>query len=418
MRILIAGAGISGLTAALSLQAAGFRPVVFEAVASPAPLGVGINVLPHAMRELTELGLLEPLRSAGVEIDDLRYLTAYGREIWREARGMAAGYAWPQVAVHRGRLQMLLLQAVRERLGPDAVRFGRALVDVELRDRRVSARFASRAGTGEEVEEADLLIGADGIHSALRRKFYPHEGRPRWNGVTLYRSTVRLPRFDPGPAMIWAGHSRQKFVAYPIERDAASGEVLLNWICDLKGAEGLTPAKEDWNRRSDGRSILEHFAGWRWPGVDVPAIIAGAGEIFEFPMVDRDPLPNWTFGRTTLIGDAAHPMYPIGSNGATQGIIDGRALAYHLASHAAPEAGLAAYEADRREATSRIVLMNRAQGPDKVMDLAQARAPDPADDLDASLPMAERAAVAAEYKRIAGFDPVQLGRRSSYTVRR
>jgi 5-methylphenazine-1-carboxylate 1-monooxygenase len=416
MRILIIGAGIGGLTAALSLHAAGFRPIVLEAVANPAPLGVGINLLPHAIRELTELGLLGDLQRIGVDMRALVYLTRYGREIWREPRGLEAGYAWPQIAVHRGRLQMLLLEKVQERLGFDAIRFDHALTDLELHDRGVTAHFAGRQGVARGSETTDLLIAADGIHSAVRRKFYPGEGMPRWNQVTLWRSTVQLPSYPLQGTMLWSGHSRQKFVAYPIEQDPQSGETLLNWICDLKAEDGETPAKEDWNRRGDPQDILGPFADWRWPGIDVPAIIGAASGVYEFPMVDRDPLPRWTFGRATLIGDAAHPMYPIGSNGATQAIIDARALAFHLRRSSSLDAGLAAYEAERRDATSRIVLMNRAQGPDKVMDLAEARAPEPGDDLDALLPMSERAAIAAEYKRVAGFDPAALNAKQSYSI--
>jgi 2-polyprenyl-6-methoxyphenol hydroxylase-like FAD-dependent oxidoreductase len=415
MRILIAGAGIAGLTAALSLHAVGFKPVVFEAVTKPAPLGVGINVLPHAMREFAALGLLDDMRRLGVEIQELRYLTRYGREIWREPRGMAAGYAWPQIAIHRGELQMLLLAKVIERLGPDAVRFDCSLADLELNDGSVTAHFSSRTGGPVEAETADLLIAADGIHSAVRRKFYPDEGMPKWNRVTLWRSTVWLPHFAMGPSMLWAGHSCQKFVAYPIQHDPETGETLLNWICDLKAKSGDTPGKEDWNKRGEPEDILSPFADWRWPGIDVPEIIRSASSIYEFPMVDRDPIPRWSFGRVTLIGDAAHPMYPIGSNGATQAVIDARALAYHVRTAASVDAALAAYEAERREATSRIVLMNRAQGPDRVMDLAQERAPNPDDDLDARLPMAERAAIAADYKKVAGFDPAALNAKASYT---
>jgi 2-polyprenyl-6-methoxyphenol hydroxylase-like FAD-dependent oxidoreductase len=418
MRILIVGAGIGGLTTALSLHAAGFQPVVFEAVAKPAPLGVGINVLPHAMRELSALGLLADLQRIGVDMRALVYLTRYGREIWREPRGLDAGYAWPQIAVHRGRLQMLLLETVRERLGPDAVRFDHALIDLELHEGGVTASFAGRNGATRDREVADLLIAADGIHSAVRRKFYPGEGLPKWNQVTLWRSTARLPSYPLTGTMLWSGHSRQKFVAYPIEQDPQTGETQLNWICDLKAEAGETPAREDWNRRGAPRDILGPFADWRWPGVDVPAIINAASDIYEFPMVDRDPLPRWTFGRATLMGDAAHPMYPIGSNGATQAIIDARALAFHLRRSGDIDAGLAAYEAERREATSRIVLMNRAQGPDKVMDLAEERAPQPGDDLDARLPIAERAAIAAEYKRVAGFDPAALNAKPSYSISR
>lgn len=416
MQILIVGAGIAGLTAALSLEAAGFRPTVYEAVTTPEPLGVGINLLPHAMRELTELGLLHDLRRLGVEIEELVYLTKYGREIWREPRGLAAGYNWPQVAVHRGELQMLLLERVRERLGADAVQFGHTLKDLEATDQGVTAQFVDRA-SGRPLGSAfgDVLIAADGIHSAVRRKFYPLEGMPKWNRVTLWRSTTRAPDMAGGRRMTWAGHSRQKFVSYPIRHDAATGETLLNWICDLKAETGDTPGREDWNKKGDPDVLRAAFGDWRWPGTDVPAIVGASGDIYEFPMVDRDPLPRWTFGRTTLLGDAAHPMYPIGSNGATQGIIDARVIAFHLATAPDIETALSRYEAERREATGRIVLMNRAQGPDKVMDLAEERAPTPEHDLDAALPHHERAEIAAEYKKVAGFDPAILNARRSYS---
>lgn len=419
MQVAIVGGGITGLTTALSLHAAGVACTVFEAVAEPARLGVGINLLPHAMRELTELGLLPELRAAGVAIDELVYLTRHGKPIWREARGLAAGYDWPQIAIHRGELQMLLLRAVQARLGPDAVRFGHALVGLDLAADGVVAHFADRSGAPVGSHRADVLAAADGIHSALRRKFYPDEGMPKWNGVSLYRSTSRVGKVLGGRSMLWAGHARQKFVAYPIRYDPETGETLLNWICDLKTAEAdpATPPKEDWNRTGERSDLEPRYREWRWPGVDVPELVASSGEIFVFPMVDRAPLPR-THGRATLQGDAAHPMYPIGSNGATQGIIDARAFAFHLATAPDPDAALAAYEAERRPATERIVLMNRANGPDQVMELAELRAPNREDDLDAALPMAERRAIAEEYKRIGGFDPATLNARPSYTVAR
>ena len=418
MRVIIIGGGISGLATALSLEAAGFRPVVYEAVTKPEPLGVGINLLPHAMRELTELGLLAALREAGVEIEELVYLTKDGRDIWQEPRGLAAGYRWPQIAIHRGKLQMLLLARVQERLGPDAVRFGHTLADVESSETGAVAYFVDRAsGRRLESSQGDVLIAADGIHSAVRRKFYPDEGIPKWNGVTLSRSTTLITSSPGGARMIWAGHSRQKFVAYPIGRDAATGQTLLNWICDLKGESTETPPPEDWNRKGDRAALLSAYDGWRWDEIDVPAIIRASGDIYEFPMVDRDPLPRWTFGCTTLLGDAAHPMYPVGSNGATQGVIDARVIAFHLSSAPNVETALARYEEERREATARIVLMNRAQGPDKVMDLAEERAPTREHDLDAVLPHDERAEIAAGYKKVAGFDPASLNARPSYSLK-
>ena len=416
LRIAIVGGGIVGLTAALSLARVGFKPVVYEAVHKPQPLGVGINVLPHAVREMAELGLLDKLVKLGVPITDLVYRMADGRVVWHEPRGLQAGYGWPQVAVHRGRLQMMLIEEVQAALGPDAVRFNHALADLQLTQQGATLQFVDRdSRVGVATVQADLVIGTDGIHSAVRKHFYPTEGIPKWSGVSLFRGTTVLPAGQVGTLMHWTGHSRQKFAGYPISIDPHSGEILFNWICDLRTAEPGSTPREDWNYRVERAPLLPRYQNWQWTGIDVPAIVAAASEVFEFPMVDRDPLPQWTHGRVTLAGDAAHPMYPIGSNGATQGILDARALAFHLATQPDVDAALAAYEKDRREATSRIVLTNRAHGPDKVLEIAAARAADSATDLETVFPMAERAQIAQDYKLIAGFDPQLLNARRSYT---
>jgi 5-methylphenazine-1-carboxylate 1-monooxygenase len=416
--IAIVGGGIVGLIAALSLHAAGFQPIVYESVSKPAPLGVGVNLLPHAVRELAELGLLDDLLGLGVAIEDLNYLTSTGDLVWHEPRGLVAGYNWPQIAIHRGQLQMFLLAKVRERLGAGAVRTAQELVAVHTVGQRAHARFADRATGLQTAVEADVLIGADGIHSAVRRQFYPDEGVPRWNGVTLWRSTSPVVAPMGGKAMIWAGRSSQKFVAYPIGKDPESGLDRLNWICDLKVIDEGSPPPRDWNRAGERADFLPRFADWHWAGIDVPAIIAASGPIYEFPMVDRDPLPQWTFGRVTLMGDAAHPMYPIGSNGATQGIIDARVFAWRLAGAASVEEALRWYEADRREATARIVLMNRKQGPDQVLDLAAERLEGATGALDVLLPIAEREAIARSYKTTAGFDPQLFNTSPSFSVPR
>jgi 5-methylphenazine-1-carboxylate 1-monooxygenase len=414
--IAIAGGGIVGLTAALSLHAAGFRLTVFEAVSQPAPLGVGINLLPHAVRELTELGLLDELLKLGVAIEDLNYLTAAGELVWHEPRGLLAGYNWPQIAIHRGEFQMFLLEKVRQRLGPHAVCMGQELIGVQTIGDRAHARFVDRKSGKEATVEADILIGADGIHSAVRKRFYPDEGSPRWNGITLWRSTSPVAASMGGKAMIWAGYSAQKFVAYPIGKDPETGLNRLNWICDLKVSEEDSPPVRDWNRPGDHADFLPPFADWRWQGLEVAAIVNASGPIYEFPMVDRDPLPQWTFGRVTLMGDAAHPMYPIGSNGATQGIIDARVFTWHLAKAATMEEAMQHYEADRRETTGRIVLMNRQQGPDKVLDLAKERLEEQRGTLDEVLPITERADIAQSYKLTAGFKPQDINGRASYSV--
>jgi 2-polyprenyl-6-methoxyphenol hydroxylase-like FAD-dependent oxidoreductase len=409
MQIAVIGGGIAGLTTALSLAAAGFRPTVYEAVSELKPLGVGINLLPHAVRELAELGLLDGLRAIGVEIEGLDYLMADGRAVWHEPRGLPAGYRWPQIAIHRGRLQLFLREEVQRVLGPDSIRTGHALDRLEDDAGGVGLRFRNGAAI-----RADVAIGADGIHSTLRRQLYPAEGRPKWNGVSLFRSTTRMPKGSFGPRMLWAGHTDQKFIAYPIGLDG--GEVLLNWVCDLRTGKPGDEPFEDWNRTAERDRLIPRYRDWVWDGVDIPAILAASGEVYEFPMVDRDPLPRWSFGRVTLAGDAAHPMYPIGSNGATQAIIDARALAYHIAKSPDPVTALRRYEEARRQPTSRIVLGNRAQGPDQVLELARQRAGDRSVDLDEAVPMAERAEIAAGYKRLAGFDPAVLNARESWSV--
>ncbi|MGW0811251.1 flavin-dependent oxidoreductase [Nonomuraea sp. NPDC002799] len=387
MRIVIAGAGIGGLAAALSLHAAGFEDVtVHEAAREIRPLGVGINLLPHAVRELTELGLAPDLERIGVATAELAYFNRYGTPIWSEPRGTGAGYAWPQYSVHRGRLQLLLLDAVTERLGADAVRTGSRVT-----------------GPGAE----DLLIGADGIHSAVRAHLYPGEGPPPWNGLVLWRGMTYGEPFLTGRSMIMAGDGTQKFVAYPIE----TGErTLINWIAE-QPLDGAAPDRGDWNRPADPAEIAEHFAGWSFDWLDVPGIIARTERAYEYPMVDRDPLPRWSDGRITLLGDAAHAMYPIGSNGASQAIIDARVLAHALA-----HGDLAAYEALRRPATTALQLSNRKMGPEVVMKLAHERAPGGFDDIEQVVPYEERAEIAASYKRTAGFDPAALKERPSWSV--
>jgi 2-polyprenyl-6-methoxyphenol hydroxylase-like FAD-dependent oxidoreductase len=414
MRVVIVGAGIGGLTLALSLHAAGIEAEVHEAVAELRPLGVGINLLPHAVRELTELGLGEALAELGVATEALIYANRFGQEIWREPRGRFAGYAWPQYSIHRGRLQMLLAETVRTRLGADAIRTGRAATAAETGPDGVAVRFTERAGGGTLEVRGDLAVACDGIHSALRAQAYPEEGPPIWNHRVLWRGVTEAQPFLGGATMIMAGHQDMKFVAYPIDPAAAAqGRSLINWIAELRFPDTIEWRREDWNRPGALADFLPRFEAWNFGWLDVPAVIRGASQVYEYPLVDRDPRERWTFGRTTLLGDAAHPMYPIGSNGASQAILDARTLAYNLATEPSVEAALVAYEAARRPATTRIVLANRGNGPEQVMQLAETRAPAGFSNIHDVIPPDELEATAGGYKALAGFDREALNARAS-----
>jgi len=431
MRIGIIGAGIGGLATALSLEAAGFRDItVHERTDRIRGLGVGLNLLPHAIRELTELGLRDRVEALGVAPETLVYMNRFGQRIWSEPRGLAAGYRWPQLSVHRGRLQLALRDAVVERLG-DVIRLGHRLVDVQGEDDgSETVRFAT--ADGETAASYDLVVGADGIHSALRALRYPAEGAPPWSGLTLWRGVAEAPVLVDGRTMIMAGDGEQKFVAYPLGAPE-NGRQRLNFIAEQRGAGPFESLKgrADWNRAVDPGPIAELFAEWTFDGLDVPAIIANAEEILEYPMVDRDALPRWTFGRTTLVGDAAHAMYPNGSNGGSQAVLDARTLAFQLgtavrtgatdgaggaAEGSAIDAALAAYEDARRPAMTALLAGTRATGPERVMLLAAERAPRGFARIDDVIPRTEREEIANAYKRAAGFAPSTLNERASLSV--
>jgi 2-polyprenyl-6-methoxyphenol hydroxylase-like FAD-dependent oxidoreductase len=412
MDILIAGGGIAGLTLALSLHQIGVRARIFEQAPSIRPLGVGINVQPHAVRELFELGFQAELEAIGVRTREVAYYSKKGRLIWSEPRGMFAGYNWPQFSVHRGRLQMMLHDAVIARLGPDAVVSGMTVSGFrEIGAGGVDVFLRAADGT-ERQERADILVAADGIHSAVRRQLFPNEGPPRWGGAVLWRGTTLAKPFLSGATMAMAGHEWQKFVTYPIsEPDPATGEALINWIGELKYEPGAGWNREDWNRKGDFGDFLPAFEDWRFDWLDCPALMLAGGECYEYPMVDRDPLDRWTHGRVTLMGDAAHPMYPIGSNGASQAIMDARVLTRAILDHGIGPDALEAYEADRRPPTTRIVEANRGNGPDQVMQVVEERCGGEFGDIGEVLSHSELKETASGYKKIAGFDVETLNGR-------
>jgi 5-methylphenazine-1-carboxylate 1-monooxygenase len=407
LRCVVVGAGIGGLASALSLHEAGAEVEVFDAVRQVSALGVGINLLPHAVRELDAMGLLECLDARGVSPTRLLYCTRRGQEIWQEPRGLAAGYPWPQLSIHRGVLQEVLLGAVVDRLGAGALQLGRRLVRIDGDGGEGEAAAVFDDGS---VAAADLVVAADGIHSAARRQRYPEEGPPRWNGALLWRGIAEIDPVLDGRTMIWAGHPDQKFVGYPIA-DLEGGRQAFNFVAELRRPDSDLARSEDWNRRGSLEDFLPQFEEWDFGWLDVPAIIRAAPETYLFPMVDRDPVARWTFGRSTLLGDAAHPMYPIGSNGASQAILDARVLAGCVRRHSDDlDQALARYEASRRPATGAIVEANRGLGPELPMLLVEQRAPEGFAHIADVISPQEIAEVTEGYRRTAGFSLAALQR--------
>jgi 5-methylphenazine-1-carboxylate 1-monooxygenase len=405
MTVLIAGGGIGGLTLALSLHQIGVPAKVFESVPALKPLGVGINVLPHAVRELTELGLLDRLDASGVRTSELAYFSKHGKPIWREPRGIEAGYKWPQFSIHRGTLQQILLDAATERLGAENILTSHHLGGWQETSGGVRVDFIDKAtGKSAGSHHGALLIAADGIHSAVRERLYPQEGPPIWNGRILWRGISASEAFLSGRTMIMAGHEILKFVCYPISKQPdPSGKFSINWIAERHMPPTYQWRREDYNRTAKLEEFLPWFENWRFDWLDVPGLIRNCPDAYEYPLVDRDPIPQWTFGLTTLMGDAAHPMYPIGSNGASQAILDARVLTREILAHGATHAALAAYEAERRPVTTDLVMLNRRNGPEQVMQLVEERAPDGFDVVTDVLSLNELEEIAASYKGVAGF---------------
>jgi 2-polyprenyl-6-methoxyphenol hydroxylase-like FAD-dependent oxidoreductase len=405
MKIIIAGAGIGGLTAAMCLHRAGHDVTVYEAVSEMRPLGVGINIQAGAVRILCGLGLEPALAATAIETRELRYANRHGQTIWADPRGRHAGLPWPQFSIHRGELQMILVHAAREMLGADRIRMGRRIARFAQHHGKVSAQFVDRDGMPVENVEADILIGADGIHSAVRAHYYPDEGPPKWQGILMWRGVTVGKPYLGGNTMVQAGHHNQKFVCYPISRAHADrGEALINWICDLHMGDGALPSREDWNKPGRLEDFLPRFADWNFGWLDVPEVIRNAHTILEFPMVDRDPLPRWSHGRITLLGDAAHPMYPIGSNGASQAILDGEAITQELSVGDDPELALRRYEERRLPPTARIVESNRRKGIDVMLDIVEQRAPQGFTDLETVLPSDELEKIVGDYKKLVTQD--------------
>ncbi|HEY1504168.1 MAG TPA: flavin-dependent oxidoreductase [Stellaceae bacterium] len=411
MKVIVVGGGISGLTMAMSLHQVGVDVRVYEAARDVTPLGVGINVQPNAVRELAELGLGEGLAKIGIATVALAFFNKFGQPVWREPRGRAAGFAWPQYSIHRGRLQVMLAEAIRERIG-DALRTRHVFQKFAERRDKVVATFADRNGVTIAEDEADILIGADGIHSAVRRQFYPEEGAPNFAGQILWRAAVETTPFLGGATMIIAGHFHRRIVAYPIAPGTKPGNLLTNWIAQMS-VDTKAPPREDWNRKVDKERFLDAFRDWGFDWLDFPKLVEETAEIFEFPLVDRHPVERWSFGRVTLIGDAAHPMQPTGSQAGSQAIVDARLLTSALLVERDPVAALAAYDAQRRPVMNDITLRNRNFGPEAAMQLAEERAPNGFKRVEDVIPRTELEHISRSFQQAAGLDPAGLNARPS-----
>lgn len=402
--VLIAGGGIGGMALALTLHQVGVPCVVYEAVPQLKPLGVGINLQPNAVRELFELGIgADLLDRIGLPAREWALVGRNGQEVYSEPRGLEAGYRWPQYAVHRGQLQMLLADAVRERLGPEVLRLGQRVTGYRQTPEGVTALLEDRSGHRHEAS-GRLLLAADGLHSAVRAQMHPQQPPIQWGGAILWRGTTPGVPVRSGASFVGLGSARHRVVLYPISPvDRATGLATINWIAEITvdNRDGWTQG--DWNRRVQLSDFAHHFDGWNYGWLDVPAMLRGAAEVFEYPMIDRDPVPTWVDGRVGLLGDAAHVMYPTGSNGASQAIIDARVLGAELVAHGVGPAALQAYDRRLCADVSALVLRNRGAGPFGLLNLVDERCGGVFEHIDDVIPAEERAAFMARYKAAAGF---------------
>jgi 2-polyprenyl-6-methoxyphenol hydroxylase-like FAD-dependent oxidoreductase len=403
--VVIAGGGIAGLATALTLQQIGVPCVALESVREMKPLGVGINLQPNAVRELYDLGIGESdLDAVGVPAKEWVLVGLNGKDVYSEPRGVLAGYRWPQYAVHRGALQMLMYRKLVERAGPQAVQLGARVKGYRrTADGGVKVQVAHADGTDSEIA-ASLLIGADGIHSAVRAQMHPQQPPIHWGGAIMWRGVTWAKPIRTGASFVGLGTHKHRMVFYPISHpDPKTGLALINWIAEVTFDNVDEKQLAGWFRQVPIDSFLHHFADWRWDWLDVPALIQGGEFAFENAMIDRDPVPTWIDGPVALLGDAAHAMYPTGSNGASQAIIDARVLGATMCDHGATAEALAAYNDRLCGPVSKLILRNRGAGPFGLLNLLDERCGGKFDSIDAVIPPAERTAFMADYKAAAGF---------------
>ena len=409
--VLIAGAGIGGLSLALTLQQIGIPCIVFESVTQIKPLGVGINVQPNAVRELYELGFgPDTLDAIGVQTREWALVGLNGNDVYSEVRGVNAGYNWPQYSVHRGKLQMLLYHAALARLGPDSIRTGLRVTGYRnhASGQGVTALLESRDGKRSEIS-GSLLIGADGLHSAVRKQMHPDQPPIQWGGAIMWRGVTQGKPIRTGASFVGLGTHRHRVVFYPISApDPGTGLADINWIAEITVDNTGGWRDGDWNKRVRHEDFVHHFEHWNYDWIDIPAMLLGADEVFEYPMIDREPIPTWIDGAVALLGDAAHVMYPTGSNGASQAIVDARVLGAALLEHGVAPEALKTYDAKLRPEISPLILRNRGAGPFGLLNLLDDRCGGVFDNIDTVIPKAERDEFMHRYKVAAGFAAEKL----------
>lgn len=416
--VVIVGAGIAGLTLGLCLHAKGLSSRIYEKSPEIKPLGVGINILPHATRVLHALGLGDALGDAGVKTREASFFNRFGQLIFTDPLGLAAGYATPQYSIHRGDLQKILVDAYVARAGADSLVLDTGCVRFEQDDESVTLRL-QRTSTGAPLAPvtATAAVACEGIHSVIRKQMHPQEGPPRYSGVNMWRGVTPCKPILSGATMVRAGWlTTGKLVAYPIREDIdADGRQLMNWVAEIETP--LRKETRDWNKPGRLEDFLPAYADWHFDWLDVPDLFRRSEIILDFPMVDQDPLPHWSTGRVTLMGDAAHPMVPRGSNGAGQAILDAECLTTHLADPDNPVEAFKRYEAERLDATAKVVLTNRVAPPDIVIKEVLDRTGDkPFEDIDKVISKEELADFQRRYKEIAGYDLKTLQAKAGLSI--
>ena len=407
-RVIFAGGGIGGLSLALTLHQIGVPCVVVEASSEMRPLGVGINVQPNAVRELLETGIeLSDLDSIGVPALEWALVGLNGKEVYAEPRGLEAGYKWPQYAAHRGQLLMMLYNKVIERLGRDAVILSSRVTGYKKTEDGVTA-FLRSSGDRQTELQGRLLIGADGIHSAVRAQMHPGQPPIHWGGAVMWRGTAQVKPMRTSSSFIGLGTHQHRMVIYPISASEKDGTALVNWIAEftVDNADGWQ--QDGWFREVEIDHFIHHFEDFQYDWLDVPAMLRSADCAYENPMIDRDPVPTWIDGPVALMGDAAHAMYPTGSNGASQAIVDARVIGANMLKHGVTAAALAAYDDQLCSKISEVVLRNRGAGPFGLLNLLDERCGGVFDDIEEVLPGEERREFMARYKQAAGFAMEQL----------